>query len=69
MTQYLFRGCGRCGGDLYIDNQYGRDGDWICLQCGRYRYRQAPRPAVNDFWEHWLAQVTGTAAGPSRSRD
>ena len=61
MTQYLFRSCHHCGGDLYINNQYGRQDDWKCLQCGRYRYhyhKPTRPPAVNNFWAYWLAQAT-----------
>ena len=36
MTRFHFRGCPRCGGDLHLNQ-----GDWQCLQCGRY-----PRPAT-----------------------
>ena len=33
MNNYILKACRRCGGDLAMDN-----GDWICLQCGRYAY-------------------------------
>ena len=36
MSSFRFRGCPRCGGDLYLNQ-----GDWQCLHCGRY-----PRPAL-----------------------
>ena len=36
MTRFHFRGCPRCGGDLYLTPD-----DWQCLQCGR-----SPRPAA-----------------------
>ena len=36
MSRFQFRGCPRCGGDLYLNQ-----GDWQCLHCGRY-----PRPAA-----------------------
>ena len=36
MSRFRFRGCPRCGGDLYLNQ-----GDWQCLQCGRH-----PRPAT-----------------------
>lgn len=36
MTRFHFRGCPRCGGDLYLTPD-----DWQCLQCGH-----SPRPAA-----------------------
>ena len=33
MNQYRLKACGKCSGDLALD-----DGDWICLQCGTYYY-------------------------------
>ena len=41
MTRYIFRGCRRCGGDLYVDFENRRDSDWICLQCGHHPKRSA----------------------------
>lgn len=35
MTLWNFKGCQKCCGDLFMDN-----GDWQCLQCGRYYYRR-----------------------------
>ena len=33
MNHYRLKACGKCSGDLALD-----DGDWICLQCGTYYY-------------------------------
>jgi len=33
VNQYRIKACGRCGGDLALD-----DGDWRCLQCATYYY-------------------------------
>ena len=30
---YLFKGCGKCGGDLLMDTD-----EWSCFQCGRVYY-------------------------------
>lgn len=39
MALYQFRGCPRCGGDLYLNQ-----GDWQCLQCGRHLYPPTALP-------------------------
>ena len=49
MTRYILRGCPRCGGDLYVDDQYLRKDDWLCLQCGHYRHRPLPQPPAGYF--------------------
>ena len=69
MTRYIFRGCPRCGGDLYLNEQHDAPDDWQCLQCGRYRSRRRqPAPAqVSDFWAYWQAQAA--AAQPERLRE
>ena len=36
----MLKDCGRCGGDLIMD-----DGDWRCLQCGQYYYGEIGQPA------------------------
>ena len=47
MTIWNFKGCQKCCGDLFMD-----DGDWQCLQCGRYYYRRpvvtVPEPAEQE---------------------
>ena len=50
VTRYILRGCHRCGGDLFLHDQYHRDDDWLCMQCGRYRHRPGrgqPPPATD----------------------
>lgn len=45
MTLFRFKACIKCGGDLALD-----EGDWLCLQCGKYYYlglyRERDRTAV-----------------------
>lgn len=63
MTRFQFRGCPRCGGDLFINQ-----GDWQCLQCGRY-----PRPATATQRPPGLEAADGrpsnAAAGADASAD
>jgi hypothetical protein len=33
VVRFRLKGCGKCGGDLALD-----EGDWLCLQCGTYYY-------------------------------
>lgn len=33
MNWFRLKACAKCQGDLVLD-----DGDWLCLQCGRYCY-------------------------------
>lgn len=33
MNCFKLRSCGKCRGDLALD-----EGDWLCLQCGTYYY-------------------------------
>lgn len=41
MLHLHLKACLTCHGDLALD-----EGDWLCLQCGRYRYtRRYPKPA------------------------
>jgi hypothetical protein len=49
-NRFLLKACVRCGGDLALD-----DGDWLCLQCGRYYYAR-PKPATLPHWREWLAR-------------
>ena len=39
MNIWRFKGCSRCGGDLIF-----QDGEWGCMQCGRYYYPKADLP-------------------------
>ena len=63
MAQFIFRGCRRCAGDLFINQ-----GDWQCLQCGHYFYRLSRPPPDNAFWDYWRAQSTSPSqSSPSPS--
>ena len=39
MNIWRFKGCGKCGGDLFAT-----DGEWGCIQCGQYYYPKADMP-------------------------
>ena len=55
---YLFKGCGKCCGDLTLDGD-----EWRCFQCGRVYYPQrSPIELIPD-----PLAVTGEA-GPERER-
>ena len=41
MSRYIFRGCPRCGGDLYVNYHDSKPDDWQCLQCGHHPDRLA----------------------------
>ncbi|MBM3942834.1 MAG: hypothetical protein FJ316_07925 [SAR202 cluster bacterium] len=45
---FLLKSCPRCGGDLILD-----EGDWLCLQCGRYFYARQ-EVSGNTHWRRWL---------------
>ena len=57
--RFLLKACVRCGGDLALD-----DGDWLCLQCGRYYYAH-PMPAMLPHWREWLARPLPGDGGPA----
>ena len=40
------KACVKCHGDLVWD-----DGDWLCLQCGRYYYTLLYQTEVNPEWQ------------------
>ncbi|MCH8108390.1 MAG: hypothetical protein IIB30_08565 [Chloroflexi bacterium] len=46
MTWFRFKACVRCLGDLVWD-----DGDWLCLQCGRYYYTRLHQPEAIPDWQ------------------
>ena len=50
LALFRFKACTKCGGDLALD-----DGDWLCLQCGKYYYvglyRQRDRDRSPVRWE------------------
>lgn len=57
MARFMFRGCRHCGGDLFLNQ-----GDWQCLQCGRYRWSAAARPVSDgEFWAFWRGGEGGPA--------
>ena len=58
MTRYIMRGCPRCGGDLYVNEQYYRRDDWQCLQCGRYRHQPDPQSTDNEILTRRPAQFS-----------
>ena len=39
MNVWRFKSCSKCGGDLFL-----QDGEWGCIQCGRYYYPKADLP-------------------------
>ncbi len=39
MSIWKFKSCGKCGGDLFA-----QDGEWGCIQCGRYYYPASTEP-------------------------
>ena len=39
MNIWKFKSCSKCGGDLFA-----QDGEWGCIQCGRYYYPASPEP-------------------------
>ena len=39
MSIWKFKSCSKCGGDLFA-----QDGEWGCIQCGRYYYPAAAEP-------------------------
>lgn len=53
----LFKGCQRCSGDLWVEEDIGlRSQDLVCLQCG---HRQAIQPA-------WIGLNTEEQTGATR---
>ncbi len=57
MGRFVFRGCRRCSGDLFVNQ-----GDWQCLQCGRYPQTQRSLPAVaSEFWAFWQRHACDSA--------
>ncbi len=54
MPRFLLKACVRCGGDLTLD-----EGDWLCLQCGRYYYAR-PKPGTipsGEALSRWREQL------------
>jgi hypothetical protein len=46
LTWFRFKACVRCLGDLVWD-----EGDWLCLQCGRYYYTRLNQPEAFPDWQ------------------
>ena len=46
MNWFRLKGCVKCRGDLVWD-----DGDWLCLQCGRYYYTRLYQPEAIPDWQ------------------
>ena len=55
MNDWRLKSCTKCGGDLFAGN-----GEWGCIQCGRYFYPQVDAP---------LAYPQLTAAASGRGND
>ncbi len=60
MRVWKFKSCSKCGGDLFA-----QDGEWGCIQCGRYYY-----PANTEPLEipPLPAKEPVRAVGPTRNR-
>jgi hypothetical protein len=49
MSWFYLKGCGKCGGDLALD-----EGDWLCLQCGTYFYTGLyQKPQAAEWPPQW----------------
>ena len=46
MNWFRLKACVKCRGDLVWD-----DGDWLCMQCGRYYYTRLYQPAAIPDWQ------------------
>ena len=46
MNWFRLKACVKCLGDLVWD-----DGDWLCLQCGRYYYARLYQPGAIPDWQ------------------
>ena len=59
MALFRFKACTKCGGDLALD-----DGDWLCLQCGKYYYvglyRHRDREPAPVRWQFPKTRGFGT---------
>ena len=71
VTRYILRGCRRCGGDLFLHNQYDRKEDWQCMQCGRYRHQRSLPSTTYDLQESPIPQdaAQGEVIGRPEGRD
>ena len=57
MNWFRLKACVKCRGDLVWD-----DGDWLCLQCGRYYYTRLYQGKTITDWE-W---VQGSGQGQEK---
>ena len=48
----VFKGCGRCQGDLFVERDIGNT-DLVCLQCG---FRRTIRSWFEEDGRHWLRE-------------
>ena len=46
MIWFRLKACVKCRGDLVLD-----DGDWLCLQCGRYYYTRLYQSEAMPDWQ------------------
>lgn len=65
MNMFQLKGCVNCSGDLFLD-----DGDWRCLQCGRYFYNADPWSYLIRRESAWgnFGRVAAPGDGKSRRR-
>ena len=57
LNWFKLKACVKCRGDLVWD-----DGDWLCLQCGRYYYTRLYHPGAIPEWQ-W-----NQASGPRKDK-
>ncbi len=68
VTRYILRGCRRCGGDLFLHDQYRAKDDWRCMQCGRYRHHhQHQLPATTH--EHLMPRTAVQSTRTGRAQE
>ena len=60
MNVWKFKSCSKCGGDLFA-----QDGEWGCIQCGRYYYPKADLPLE---YPQLTAAVSGEGDDNRRKR-
>ena len=65
VSRFVLRGCPRCGGDLFLN-----EGDWQCLQCGRYWFNRRPQAAApSAFLSFWRERAGHSDGGPSAAEE
>ena len=60
---YKFKSCGKCGGDLRLDED-----EWCCFQCGTYYYPQNPVEDISHDATPVLQTIECGSHGNSTSR-